>query len=361
MASKTPKILYVEEHRYMHELVRTGLKDLHCGPQMVRSIQAAEKCLDGGRFDLILCEATVGDQSGIEFVSALRKKQKHAGTAVVVLSQYNDSETINRAMKSGADEYILKPFEFRRLTDSIKRWLSLLSYDIAWDDLSPEQAQLTRLALATMGQAANAARNGEDLPIQNVKDNCLSILRAGLDSKIVGMLGNMNSHDARTYLHSIRFSAYLGSIVSETVTNTDRFKDIVTAGLLHDIGVSRIPSEFLTKEEWSSEDYQWFIKQHVEFAAVIFREQSERMPSVVEIVSTQHHERLDGSGPLGKLGENFAEFGRIAAVIEEFLSLKEGRRFGATLTKEQIFRRLYDDTGLDQRFVHRLAEVQSAA
>ncbi|MEI7609085.1 MAG: response regulator [Rhodospirillaceae bacterium] len=353
-------LLFIDDQKYMHELVGYAARDAGCDFTAVTCVDQALKAFEATPFNFVITDIGLGDENGLEVVKWLRKSKAGKGIPIIVLSQYNDAEHLEGARECGADDYILKPFTMERVKKSITRWQSLSEHEIDWSALSPEQARLTRLTLSTIGFTFSSVRNGGDVPYQLLRDNCLSILQAGQDNEIVGALSALKDHSIKTYLHCVRFSAYLGMMAASQGAVESEFLDIVTSGLLHDIGMVKVPAELLEKEHWSAEEARLVNKSHVLAAAGLMEDQKEPISECARQVMTLHHERIDGSGPLRKKGHELPDVVRMAVVIETYLSLRDGLHTGGYRTN-QPFAEMELDDGLDQRFVDLLKQTQKVA
>lgn len=89
----------------------------------VRGASAAEEALaeaKGGVFDLILMDINLGRKSGLDVVRELRENE--IKTPVVMMTAYASVETAIAALRLGATDYIIKPFEphqVLRITDRL--------------------------------------------------------------------------------------------------------------------------------------------------------------------------------------------------------------------------------------------------
>ncbi|MEQ8558320.1 MAG: response regulator [Henriciella sp.] len=61
--------------------------------------------------DAILLDWNMPVMNGIDFLRALRREQGGTEPVVVFCSTENDAEHIGEAMRSGANEFIMKPFD----------------------------------------------------------------------------------------------------------------------------------------------------------------------------------------------------------------------------------------------------------
>ncbi len=72
------------------------------------------KC-DQAMSDLILLDWNMPVMNGIEFLKALRARPDGADPKVVFCTTENDVDHIREAMSAGANEYVMKPFDYETL------------------------------------------------------------------------------------------------------------------------------------------------------------------------------------------------------------------------------------------------------
>ncbi|MBI2982512.1 MAG: sigma-54-dependent Fis family transcriptional regulator [Deltaproteobacteria bacterium] len=111
-------LLLVDDDPSFCEFVRIGLqKDyrLTISHDLVGLFAALEKA----RFDLLLLDVGLGEENGIE---SLRKiKHQQPDLDVVMVSGYKEPKKIVEAIKSGASDYLTKPFEIEELIAVIEK------------------------------------------------------------------------------------------------------------------------------------------------------------------------------------------------------------------------------------------------
>src|SRR5476649_1047052 len=87
-------------------------------------IFSAESCDEGIRMarkhhpDLIVMDIRMGQQSGLDTLKELR--QMNPKQVVVMMTAYGTSQTAIEAMKRGAYDYVLKPFDIPQLKEDRK-------------------------------------------------------------------------------------------------------------------------------------------------------------------------------------------------------------------------------------------------
>lgn len=91
---------------------------------IVHSADMALEMLENYEVDLILLDIFMPGMNGIEFLMKIRKSGK--GVDVIVVTAACDQQTIMTALRFGAVDYIIKPFEFERLNEALVNYKELI-------------------------------------------------------------------------------------------------------------------------------------------------------------------------------------------------------------------------------------------
>lgn len=86
-----------------------------------RNLQSAKKALLRGQCNLILLDVFLPDGTGIDLLKWLRKEELNVD--VILLTADKRSATLETAKRYGAYDYILKPFKFERLEESMIQYM----------------------------------------------------------------------------------------------------------------------------------------------------------------------------------------------------------------------------------------------
>lgn len=114
------KILIVDDSQFM----RTVIKDI-LTKENYKEITEAKSYEEGlsiykkEKPDLILLDAVLPHKSGIDLLKEIRKKDKE--TKVVIISSVEQQATVDKAHELGVSAYIMKPFEEKKMLDTIKK------------------------------------------------------------------------------------------------------------------------------------------------------------------------------------------------------------------------------------------------
>ena len=107
--------LIVDDSRVIRKVSRHIVEALGLeADEAVDGADALEKC-DENLPDLILLDWNMPVMSGIEFIGKLRKRPDGDKPKVIFCTTENDVAHIRQAIDAGADEYVMKPFDFDTL------------------------------------------------------------------------------------------------------------------------------------------------------------------------------------------------------------------------------------------------------
>ncbi len=69
---------------------------------------------------VIICDLTMPNMNGDEFVKIIKSHESLLGTPVIMLSAVDDTATRINLLKLGVDDFVIKPFNFEELSLRIK-------------------------------------------------------------------------------------------------------------------------------------------------------------------------------------------------------------------------------------------------
>lgn len=136
--------------------------------------------------------------------------------------------------------------------------------------------------------------------------------------------------------HALNTAILSGALAKKMELPENAIYDIVLAGLLHDIGKSKLPNDLLAKTTLSSQE-QKLIQDHTKIGYRMIRIEM-NLPENIARVALDHHENNDGSGyPAGKSGDNIKIESRIVNVCNYFDNLTSNRtHFKINNTKDAL-------------------------
>ena len=107
------KILVVEDDRTVGQYVKRGLEEQRYHADLVEDGMEGLRLASGGRYDLIVLDLRLPEMNGLEVLRTLRDRGNT--TPVLVLTAQDAVDFKVQALRSGADDYVTKPFAFEEL------------------------------------------------------------------------------------------------------------------------------------------------------------------------------------------------------------------------------------------------------
>ena len=117
------RILVVDDEVKMRRLLEMTLKNM--GQEVVQAADGVEAlaCFDESPFDLVLTDLNMPRLDGLQLLRNLRERGEEV--PVIVLTAFGSIETAVEAMKLGASDYILRPFEMDTVELAVTRALAM--------------------------------------------------------------------------------------------------------------------------------------------------------------------------------------------------------------------------------------------
>jgi putative nucleotidyltransferase with HDIG domain len=287
------RILVVDNEQTIREIVSSMLSGAHFQTCQAASGSEALALLESGdEFDLVLSALMMPEIDGIALLE--QTKDKYPDMPVVIVTAVHDISIALQALRNGAYDYLLKPFEREQLLATVRRAL--------------ENRRLKREndAYRTNLESLVAART------QQWKTG-LSDLEKSYDITLECLGDALAVKDAETETHSKRVTAYTIAMARKMGLPKGEMNVMARGAFLHDIGKMTIPDEFLLKPGKLTDDEMAIMQQHCHLGYRIIS----RVPFLAEAAQIvySHHERYDGTGyPRGLKGEEIPLGARLVAI-----------------------------------------------
>ncbi len=114
----SPNLLIVDDDETIQRLLVIAAQDLGWRPHATGSGQEALDAVGSG-FEAVILDHGLPGMNGIE--TLVRIREEHPTLPVIMLTGLNDAETAVQALRAGADDYLTKPFELKRLFDLLRQ------------------------------------------------------------------------------------------------------------------------------------------------------------------------------------------------------------------------------------------------
>lgn len=112
------KILVIEDEARVAELLKRGLEESTHSVDVASSVSVARHKFFSDRYDIIVSDILLPDGSGLDFCRQIRKQ--YPDIPILMLTALGTTDDKLAGFVSGADDYMVKPFDFRELDARIK-------------------------------------------------------------------------------------------------------------------------------------------------------------------------------------------------------------------------------------------------
>ena len=154
--------------------------------------------------------------------------------------------------------------------------------------------------------------------------------------------------DDYTFSHMVNVAVYTASYGKFQNWGMGDVSDLCLAGLLHDVGKARLPTDVLNKREELTAEELALVRSHPEYGYIELRQISEVNERVRQGV-LQHHERGDGSGyPKGLRHKEISRFARVIAVADVYDALTSDRCYRNRVLPHEGAEVLIGDSALNR-------------
>lgn len=168
------KMLIVDDERRMCIVLKTALESDELAVTTADSGEAALAAMTVDHFDVIISDIKMPGMSGLQLLE--RVKQDSPETEVLLMTAYADTQTAVEAMKKGAYDYIIKPFEIDELRLKVKNILE--KRRLKAENINLKQQLQHRFSLENMVGKSGAMQKIYEL-VQKVAPSDASVLIRG--------------------------------------------------------------------------------------------------------------------------------------------------------------------------------------
>ena len=112
--------LVVDDSKVIRKVARHILETLEFTVKEAEDGRCALDQCEAAMPDVVLLDWNMPVMSGMEFLRALRRKEKGDHPKVVFCTTENDIAHIRAAIEAGADEYVMKPFDRETLHSKLQ-------------------------------------------------------------------------------------------------------------------------------------------------------------------------------------------------------------------------------------------------
>jgi putative nucleotidyltransferase with HDIG domain len=302
------RILVVDDEEPIREIVCSMLSSANFICTQAGSGKEALALLDSGEnYELMLSDLMMAGMDGIALLEAT--KERFPDMPVVMVTAVHDVSVALNAIRNGAYDYLLKPFEREQLLATVRRALENRRLKL---ENRAYQTNLEALVTARTEQLRQTLRE-----LEESYDITLAALGDALDLK-----------DRETEGHSKRVTAFTMAIARAMGLSSDQVRVIARGAFLHDIGKMAVPDAILNKPGKLDPDEIEIMREHPYRGYQIVK----RIPFLSEAAEIvySHQEKYDGTGyPRGLKGDEIPLGARIFSVADTLDAMTSDRPYRA--------------------------------
>ena len=297
-----PRLLIVDDEVEVRGVLRDLLGDTYQCTEAASAEEALAQLRDLN-YELVISDITMSGMSGLEMIPHV--KVVSPDTVIVMISGMQTIESAINALRLGAFDYLMKPFDLRQAEAAVARALEHHELVVAKQRYENHLEELVDQRTAELDQALDS--------LENAYRSTLQALTAALETR-----------DAETHGHSERVVTFSLRLGREYGLTAPQMKALEFGSLLHDIGKIGVPDAILRKPAKLTDEEWVRMREHPMHGQQILRG-IKFLEGPARVVA-QHHEKWDGSGyPLGLKAEEIDICARIFSVADAFDAITSDR------------------------------------
>ena len=218
-------ILVVDDMVGPREALRMILKNKH---EVVTAEDGenALECLGKKDFYVAIIDIKMAGMDGLQLLKKI--KEKKPDTEVILMTAYASVDTAKNALRYGALDYLIKPFDHKDVIDIVEK------------GVAKRREQLkTRLEIERLHIATSELSKKVDDARRNIESHYASTVKA--------LLATIDAKDQYTRGHSERVARFSAFLAEKTGFQHDKILSLEQAALIHDIGKIGVEGHILKK------------------------------------------------------------------------------------------------------------------
>ena len=188
-----PMVAQLHEH-YLSQIKGFQLCD------MARSGDEALRLLQTKEYDLLILDVFMPSMDGLQLLAKIR--ENGFDVDVIIVSAANDKDKIKQALRLGAVDYIIKPFEFERFNLALNNYLK--RYHIVEDQEIIEQSELDKTIIRNEKEPVVALPKGLDKNTLAVVWKCILTFDGMFTTEEVSAKVGISRVSIRKYLEFLK-------------------------------------------------------------------------------------------------------------------------------------------------------------
>mgnify|MGYP000327053482 FL=1 len=205
------RILLVEDDALLGDGVFAGLRRENNAVDWVKNGETALSAIAETQYDCVILDIGLPKMSGLDVLRQMRHSNNV--TPVIILTAQDDITDRVKGLDAGADDYLVKPFEFAelcaRLRALTRRTRGKASEIISYKNIN---VNTTAHSVEYDGQTVTLSRREFALLIELLTNQGRVLSRQHLEQKLYSWGDEIESNTIEVYIHHLRKKFYTGLI-----------------------------------------------------------------------------------------------------------------------------------------------------
>lgn len=189
--------------------------------------------------------------------------------------------------------------------------------------------------------------NTESKELADTTNNIASNLMNAINSTdaIAVDISALKTSDEYTFKHSVDVATMSMILAKQQGLSQKQIYEIGVAGLLHDIGKTKIPLDILNKPARLTDEEFAVMKQHPVFGYRMIKDRDEFSNEICMAV-LQHHEKMNSKGyPVGFPSDKITQYARILTIADIYDALVTERPYKSAFSQREAVEMIMSMTG----------------
>ncbi|MBN2321140.1 MAG: response regulator [Acidobacteria bacterium] len=321
--SDREKILIVDDEEKVRTILLSHLEN--GGTNCVTASDAfdALKKIKNQRFSLVISDVMMPGMSGIELLRLVKRQDPE--TAFIMITGLLDLNTAVDSLRTGAYDFITKPFELLAVRRAV--------------DLALERR---RLLIQNRCHQEDLERKVQERTFE--LNDALYDVEESYKITLEALVMALDAREHETSAHSQRVREYTLTLAQNFGLNHDELVQLGRGALLHDVGKIGVRDSILLKPGKLT-DAEWVeMKKHPQIGYEILQNIEFLSPAAKIVLC--HQERWDGNGyPNGMSGTDIPLGARIFAVVDTLDAMTSDRPYRKALSFDRALEEIRSGAG----------------
>jgi two-component system cell cycle response regulator len=145
VTTENSRILVIDEDASEAQQFVEALSSIHAQTEIATSQSDGVHASETGTFDVIIVNAQVGEHNGLNLCAHIRSQDKSRTTALLLLVEDNDTDTLVRGLDMGINDYLITPIDSNEIRARIRTQIRRKRYQDALKDSYKQSISLASI------------------------------------------------------------------------------------------------------------------------------------------------------------------------------------------------------------------------